>query len=852
MNAARTPRLFLRLCLSITAAVSVWLTRPSLANQRDTDNEGQPVRIGVVAFDEHGRDHERLYDVLRKVAAASKAPLRFQVARGTYGDVAHWMTQGQIDLAVVTPGLFPLGESPPPGADPRDRVRYLATVTLGRAVTRFASDARKTDRRHDRTRALTLVRSDSALRSAADLDRAARERRLRVLMVHPMSVSGGIAPLYALAERGVDLATLPIEYTHSHAASVRALLDVADGGKGSRGAASQEMVAFVWDDALRLIPDAADELRAIPFPELNQLVIPSDVLVARGNFARADEILGLLLAHRDADEHAVLSEPGDWRELHSDVARWRFAAGPVDDRRDRVALDEIGSLLVHFARTQPVPPRLALVLSGGGAKCSYQVGAVAAIEEELAELRTANPTLDLDIHLVVGTSGGAINALPVALGITASAAGREHFRDVWTSLDQRDIVRPSRAARVNIGLWFVLLQAAVVLVAVRRLVGTEDRRALWFGAVLAVLGAAQLTLAFVDFKPWRMLGTNHAVHHLWLWMAFGAGVGLELARPWRRSARRCGTLSKRNKLLAIPGRFVRPALWLGLFGLPLVHIVTVLFFQQTLSGGEGMERALTAHYPELIDGELSRRRLPPLELSAAGNDAERLRSIGRQLVERNLPTRDLVITGSRLRSAREAIKALPPDLYFFLPRQVAEPADRTAAPPFGARGVALRDRPDLTLDVVLGSGSIFPVFPSRSLPDFPATGAELELVDGGFAHNSPIEAAVLWGATHIILIEASPQVRLERTNFATNAMASFDHLYEQSQLLDARARGKVSIFTLAPIPPHLCVLDFADNLIEESIARLRRRSGTLRQCNRSGCNRRRKRLPQGAWRTGLC
>jgi hypothetical protein len=95
----------------------------------------------------------------------------------------------------------------------------------------------------------------------------------------------------------------------------------------------------------------------------------------------------------------------------------------------------------------------------------------------------------------------------------------------------------------------------------------------------------------------------------------------------------------------------------------------------------------------------------------------------------------------------------------------------------------------------------------------------MELVDGGFAHNSPIEAAVLWGATHIILIEASPQVRLERTNFATNAMASFTHLYEQSQLLDARARGKVAIFTLAPRPPHVCVLDFADNLIEDSIAR---------------------------------
>jgi hypothetical protein len=229
-----------------------------------------------------------------------------------------------------------------------------------------------------------------------------------------------------------------------------------------------------------------------------------------------------------------------------------------------------------------------------------------------------------------------------------------------------------------------------------------------------------------------------------------------------------------------------------------------------------MERALDTHYPELIDAELSRLGLPTLDLSAAGSDAERLRSVGRQLVERGLPARDLVITGSRLQSTNDAINKLPSDLYFYLPRNSVDQAAiaANAAPPLGARGIAIAERPDLTLDVVLGSGSIFPVFPSRTLPAFPTPEAEME-----FAHNSPIEAAVLWGATHILLIEASPQVRLERTNFTTNALASFAHLYEQSQLLDARARGKVAIFSLAPRPPHLCVLDFADNLIADSISR---------------------------------
>jgi predicted acylesterase/phospholipase RssA/ABC-type phosphate/phosphonate transport system substrate-binding protein len=810
-----------RLRLWYIAVLAGVLAYPCQANQRNPGPDGGSVRVGIVAFDEHGADHQRLHRVLREVMAASPAPLRFQVARGTYGDVAHWMHQGHIDLAIVTPALFRLGESLPASDVMRDKVRYLATVTAAPAVTRFASDERKTAGRHDRVHTLTLVKRDSPLRSAADLDRAARDGRLRVLLVHPLSVSGGIAPRYALAERGIDLSAVQIEHTDSHSGSVRALLENHTSGNSRPADAGPETVAFVWDDALRSNPELADGLRAIPFPELDRLDIPTEVVVAHSNFARADEVQRLLVAHRDADRQASVSVQDDWRELFGEVARWRFAAGARDERGDLVTLDEIGRLLVLDARTQSRPPRLGLVLSGGGAKCSYQVGAVAAIEEQLAALRAANPKLDLDLHLVVGTSGGAINALPVALGITSTAAGREHFQTVWKSLDQRDIVRPSRLARANVGLWFVLVQAVIVLFIVRRLVPAEARRLGWMGALFTALGAVQLVLAYVDFKPWRMLGTSHLVHHLWLWLSFGspaAGWGLLVLGV---AAVALALMRSRKGSLVISGRFVRPVLWLGLIGLPLLHIVTVLFFQHTLSGGEGMERALATHYPELIDGELARRGLPALDLSTAASDVERLRMAGKQIVERGLPARDLVITGSRLQSSDKFVNALPSDLYFYLARHETKPAatEGPRTPPFGPRGFTLRERPDLLLDVVLGSGSIFPVFPSRSLPDFPAAGAEVDLVDGGFAHNSPIEAAVLWGATHIIVIEASPQVRLERTNFATNAVATFAHLYEQSQLLDARARGKVAIFTLAPRPPHLCVLDFADNLIEDSIAR---------------------------------
>ena len=85
--------------------------------------------------------------------------------------------------------------------------------------------------------------------------------------------------------------------------------------------------------------------------------------------------------------------------------------------------------------------------------------------------------------------------------------------------------------------------------------------------------------------------------------------------------------------------------------------------------------------------------------------------------------------------------------------------------------------------------------------------------------NSPMEAAVLWGATHVVLIEAAPAKRALSRNFAGNAAAAFTHLHKQTQLVDVRSKRQVMVFTLTPEPPHMCVLDFADNLIEDSIAR---------------------------------
>ncbi|MGQ0636316.1 MAG: patatin-like phospholipase family protein [Planctomycetaceae bacterium] len=768
------------------------------------DTGQNEVRVALVAFEDFRGAFEQSQRLLEDLAKSDPS-LRFRLAAGTYGDVRHWLNRGFVDIAVVTPGMYAemlSADGPSPHGAPA--VRWLATVGRPAALPEWSQSDRRKAGYFDYYRAVCVTRADSSLKSLDDLRLGALAGRIRWLCVHPTSVSSRIAPAFALARRGLTLEPAKIEYTHSHTSSLRLL---AAGGADS---GSGERVAFVWDDALRLAPELADQLRQIPFPELEQLEIPSEAVVARADFELADRIQELLRDHVDAGQQHdfVVADAG--AERYAAVGRWRAAINIESDESQNVSLEEIGRLLVHHARSQPRPPRLAVVLSGGGAKCAYQVGVVAALEEQLEKVHAANPDCACDIDLVVGTSGGAINALPIALGITRTPEGRRDFLETWAKLDQRMIVRPSWVVRGNIGLWFVLVQVAAVLWLLRRIVGRREIAGWIVGVVFTGLAAVELLLRYVNLTPWSWLGTNHWLHHAWLWMSFGIGVsawcllGLGVVAflwQWR--------FGRGPARFSISSRRAAWGLAAGLFGLPLAQIVTVLFFQQTLSGAEGIERALATHFPPLINRRSEASGALPVQPFADAGST--LQAVSREVHTQKLLSRDLVLTGSCL---EQSTAALPDDLYFY----AASRAGSLPAP-FGVRGIDLASHRALLLDVVLGSGSIFPVFPARRLNDFPARGEFVDLVDGGFSHNSPIEAAVLWGATHVVLIEASPRERAGRANFLQNAGASFDHLYEQSQVLDARSRGKVAVFTLAPEPPHLCVLDFADNLIRAAADR---------------------------------
>ena len=759
------------------------------------------VRVAIVAYEDFHGELEQ-FRQLFGVLTDRDPTFRFQLAVGTYGEVVHWMDRQLVDVAVLTPGVFASG-LPSDGGTP-SLYRYLTTIQLPPATSAWASAERKAEGYHNHYRSVCLVAENSTLKSLEDLVQATREDRVEFLFVHAKSVSGRIAPSEALRQAKIEPSDKQIRYTYSHSQSIRML---------SSSTPQKERVAFVWDDAAGNDQTLEAGVRRLPFPDLDGLVIPHDVIVGRVDFEHIDRLQDLLLAGFESDRYrgAFID---DWEDQFRTVRRWLDATGAVSELDDgeEASLDDISQLLLQYARSQPLPPRLALVLSGGGAKCSYQIGAVAALEERLAELRRDNSEQGLDISLVVGTSGGAINALPVAMGVSSTSEGREAFRDTWIALDQRQIVRPSLLIRANMGLWFALLQTAVVIWIVRRFVPEVEKRGRSFAVLFTGLAAIEILIGYSLGSPWRWLGMNHVWHHLWLWFGFGVRTS-----AWCLFAIGLGALAleaaraRRGRHINVPLWLTKTTLLVGGLGLPLLQVITLMTVEETLSGGHGMQRALAEKFPPLIDQHLVNEKHPPLDLDDAAHPADRLKTVSRQVIERGMLRRDLVITGSCL---EQTSQELPPDLYFYAP------ADYSGTlPPFGARGIPLVDRPHILLDVVMGSGSIFPVFPPRQIDDIPRPGEYIELVDGGFAHNSPVEAAVLWGATHIVLIEATPRTRSERGNFIRNATSSFRHLHRQAQLLDARSRGKVLIFSLSPDPPHMCVLDFADNLIDASIKR---------------------------------
>ena len=91
---------------------------------------------------------------------------------------------------------------------------------------------------------------------------------------------------------------------------------------------------------------------------------------------------------------------------------------------------------------------LGLVLTGGGARAAYQVGALRA----LAELFASGP---LPFQVVCGVSAGAINGSSLAAEADDFQGAVKHLADTWLSLTPEHVYRTDALSLVSIGSgWF--------------------------------------------------------------------------------------------------------------------------------------------------------------------------------------------------------------------------------------------------------------------------------------------------------------------------------------------------------------------------------------------------------------
>ncbi len=80
--------------------------------------------------------------------------------------------------------------------------------------------------------------------------------------------------------------------------------------------------------------------------------------------------------------------------------------------------------------------RVAIILSGGGARGAYEVGVLSYLLDTFAQLRGKAPPIDI----VCGTSVGAINACYIAAHLEDSRQGILRLVDMWSSLRLQDVL----------------------------------------------------------------------------------------------------------------------------------------------------------------------------------------------------------------------------------------------------------------------------------------------------------------------------------------------------------------------------------------------------------------------------
>jgi len=112
-------------------------------------------------------------------------------------------------------------------------------------------------------------------------------------------------------------------------------------------------------------------------------------------------------------------------------------------------------------------PQTGLVLTGGGARAAYQVGALAAVVELLDP--DHRPDFANPFPIICGTSAGAINGAALACRAATPRLGVARLREFWETLHTGHVYRADVAGLLGTGArWLGMLVLGWMLPSVRR------------------------------------------------------------------------------------------------------------------------------------------------------------------------------------------------------------------------------------------------------------------------------------------------------------------------------------------------------------------------------------------------
>jgi predicted acylesterase/phospholipase RssA len=858
------------------------------------------IRVGVADYGNVERNYERYLELFRELAdrAGADQPVTFTVAVGDFNEVMGWYLRRMVDV-VVLPAMptAQLIANTPDSDLAKLKESYVGTLAVHLPSPAAGKHAlwqlfpKDDEMAHSRAAygadlfyRITLVVADrpgapSPLRSVADLSDKRFAHRVKYIFLRPFSIAGYVLPAQFLRDHQIDPAVIKSDFSYQPQNALQRIAQPLPGEDDDK-----LLVAFSMDTASygdrsqnvtlrRLEGASALEQARVPLSAVlvNQFLDDPTRQKIKAELSRLFE-LRRATETRDSEFRVKVFPADEWVAQYTDVRSWLQQADLPRRFQFKSTLEEIITDLKAY-KSAGKTPRLALVLSGGGAKCAYQVGAIDAIENRLSQEREKSGGKDdLDIDLVVGTSGGSINALMVALGVTRDDAGRKALNQTWSSFRQQDFLAPSLAFNFIFGFTLGVLQALffagfsllfgqekikwrttltiIVVVALFETVlgrlakvpATSVVKLLAWEAVFLLLLLGMLRLLRKISKDWwRVAGyamvifsvaqlvaarmreplalqtafpENHVIHHFWPILAL---TGLwSFPCPLLLGLAMLATGRRRVPQVHWHANHVRAIGWI--VGATLVAFVWYVFWiGGSLSTTSGVKQALASQLPGLMQAQHV-----ALQSDPHADADSRLEDLSGQIVTRpaELITRDLIITASRLPAAESPRPTLhsasdtsprfvepnlmPEDLYFYYDSSSGKHVQPPAQEP---RFIPLRRNPTKLLSVVVGSSTIYPVFAPQALRDIDLGRGrgpglrlkEINVVDGGFIHNSPIEAAYLWGATHILLIEASPKTPdIAPRNFMESAMQALGFLFAQAQRVDTLSRGSVEIYTLRP------------------------------------------------------